>query len=167
MKNLNNNLAKPFQCLIRHVTTHTENLIKKPLKNRSIYFWVEILFFILLFAYIIIIAKTKMALIYDEAYNLQVPLSIIKYKTYDTIYGFRNFDGFSTITTGPTVLFPISIIFKIFGVGVLRARSINCLFLFFVLILFYNYLRKLLIICKQNNILITYKPICLLWNKWR
>lgn len=138
----NVDLANNSKYFYRKAITFIKQLNKKHLEHKRGSFWIEILFFILLFAYIIIIAKTKMALIYDEAYNLQVPLSIIKYKTYDTIYGFRNFDGFSTITTGPTVLFPISIIFKIFGVGVLRARSINCLFLFFVLILFYNYLRK-------------------------
>ncbi len=58
---------------------------------------------------------------FDEAYFLQAPTSLVKQGTYSTTFdGGQNFDpGFST---GPTVLLPIGVIFKLFGIGIIQAR---------------------------------------------
>src|SRR5690242_17423049 len=62
---------------------------------------------------------------FDEAYNLQVPLMLRKEQKYDTLYHARSFDGFTTITTGPTVLITTYFVFELFGVRLLRARIVQ------------------------------------------
>ena len=67
---------------------------------------------------------------FDEGFNLQVPVSIASKGLYATNYQYgRMFDPL--ITTGPTVLFPIGRMFKLFGVGLFQARVI--ILLYFVL----------------------------------
>jgi 4-amino-4-deoxy-L-arabinose transferase-like glycosyltransferase len=128
--NLSENEKAPFKNVI--------NIIKLR--------WVELLFAVLLFPLLILLAKT-LPLNYDEAYNLQVPNNIVKYGKYDTTYGTRSFDGFSTITTGPTVLFPISVVYALFGIGVLRSRSITLLYFFCFVVLLFLFFRK------KNNVI--------------
>ncbi len=67
---------------------------------------------------------------FDEAYNLQVPISLIRGHGYNTIYRIRKFDGLTSITTGPTVLLPVSISFFVLGIGKIQARIIQLMFLF-------------------------------------
>ncbi len=60
---------------------------------------------------------------YDEAYFLQAPSSLVREGAYRTTYdGGMNFDP--GISTGPTVLLPIGLIFKLFGIGIAQARFV-------------------------------------------
>ena len=62
---------------------------------------------------------------YDEGIFLQAPMNLIKYGKYAilTQQGFKEFDFY--LTTGPTVLLPIALSFKIFGIGLLQARLLD------------------------------------------
>jgi len=74
---------------------------------------------------------------FDEAYNLQVPIRLVTNQRYDTIYHTRNYDAFTSITTGPTVLFPVAFFFKILGIGILQARIVPIMFFYALLVMFY------------------------------
>ena len=68
--------------------------------------WYDYALLVVIFVYLLVLS-VEMPFLYDEAYNLQVPLMLLKEQEYDTIYHVRSFDGFTTITTGPAVLIPI------------------------------------------------------------
>lgn len=78
----------------------------------------------------------KLPLNFDEAYNLQVPVSLLQGQGYNTINEHVPFDGFITITTGPTVLVPTFLAFKFLGMGVFQARLIQFLYVTALLVLF-------------------------------
>lgn len=86
--------------------------------------WYDYVLLSAIFFYLFILVM-NMPIFYDEAYNLQVPIMLLREHEYDTIYHTRLFDGFTTITTGPTVLVPTFLVFKFFGIGVLRARIVQ------------------------------------------
>lgn len=71
---------------------------------------------------------------FDEAFNLQMPANLAQHGKYSTTYqGGQAFDP--VITTGPTVLLPITLSFAVFGVGIVQARLVIFLFwLTFVLL---------------------------------
>lgn len=89
--------------------------------------WYDYILLGLISSYLFLVIQ-QMPLFYDEAYNLQVPLTLLKEQKYATIYRVRAFDGFTTITTGPTVLIPTFLVFKFLGVGVLQARIVQFLY---------------------------------------
>ena len=89
--------------------------------------WVDYVFLALILVLIVQISR-NLPLNYDESYHLQIPLRMANEGIYNTIYPWRIFDGFSTIALGPTVLLPVSLIFKLFGIGILTARSVSCLY---------------------------------------
>lgn len=71
---------------------------------------------------------------FDEAFNLQIP------KQFALGMGYSTFDGElfdPQITTGFPVLLPIAFMFKVFGVGLLKARVVMVGYLAFFLILSY------------------------------
>lgn len=72
---------------------------------------------------------------FDEGYNLQIPINLIKFGLYGsrTSEGVTLFDPF--ISTGPLVLVPITIPFIIFGQGIVQARLISGLYAFGVMVL--------------------------------
>jgi 4-amino-4-deoxy-L-arabinose transferase-like glycosyltransferase len=74
---------------------------------------------------------------FDEAFLLQAPTSMVKQGTYSTTYdGGQNFDpGFST---GPTVLLPIGLIFKVFGIGIVQARLVILVYFFLTIIITFH-----------------------------
>ena len=80
----------------------------------------------------------QMPLIYDEAYNLQVPLTLLNEQRYDTIYHVRSFDGLTTITTGPIVLIPVFWVFKFLSVGVLQARLVQFIYIVALIVLLWS-----------------------------
>jgi 4-amino-4-deoxy-L-arabinose transferase-like glycosyltransferase len=77
-----------------------------------------------IFLYLLFLTQS-LPLSFDESYNLQVPLMLLKEQKYETIYHARSFDGFTTISTGPTVLIPIYLIFRFLGIGLLQARIVQ------------------------------------------
>jgi 4-amino-4-deoxy-L-arabinose transferase-like glycosyltransferase len=86
-----------------------------------------ILFFILILELVLIpisaLIGLRGSINYDEAYFLQAPSSLVKEGTYSTTYdGGLNFDP--GISTGPTVLLPIGLSFKLFGIGIVQARFV-------------------------------------------
>jgi hypothetical protein len=90
--------------------------------------WFDYVLLALILVLIVQISR-NLPLTYDESYHLQVPLRLLNEGTYNTIYPLRNYDGFSTIGVGPTILLPVSLVFKLFGVGILKARIVSCLYL--------------------------------------
>jgi 4-amino-4-deoxy-L-arabinose transferase-like glycosyltransferase len=78
-------------------------------------------------AYLLVLSAI-MPMNFDEAYNLQAPIMIAREGRYETIYHLRSFDAFTTLTLGPTVQLPIALGFKLFGIGLLTARFVLCLY---------------------------------------
>lgn len=74
---------------------------------------------------------------FDEGINLQVPKNLLLYGKYAT----RSSDGFETfdliITTGPTVLVPIYLLFRMLGPGLLQARLVMGVYLVATILAFY------------------------------
>jgi len=98
-----------------------KSLAESKLINKIILFVILILALVLIpvSAYISIHGSVN----FDEAYFLQAPTSMIVDGTYSTRYdGGRNFDP--GLSTGPTVLLPIGLMFKVFGIGIIQARLV-------------------------------------------
>jgi 4-amino-4-deoxy-L-arabinose transferase-like glycosyltransferase len=75
---------------------------------------------------------------YDEGSHLHVPKSLIyfgKYADYSS-EGFRSYGP--TLGVGPTILLPIALAFKIFGVGLLQARIVMGLYLVGAILMFFQ-----------------------------
>ena len=71
---------------------------------------------------------------FDGAMNLQVPVSLMDYGTYATLYnGGKLYD--ISVQTGVPVLAAIYVIFCIFGVGITQALVVNAVYLVLMLIL--------------------------------
>ncbi len=74
---------------------------------------------------------------FDEALFLQVPSSLVTQGSYSTTYdGGMPFDPW--VTTGPTVLLPIYLVFNYFGIGIYQARII--MLIYFLLMLSISFL---------------------------
>jgi 4-amino-4-deoxy-L-arabinose transferase-like glycosyltransferase len=73
----------------------------------------------------------------DEGGHLTVPTALVVDGEYaqKTAHGF-NYDG-PGVATGPTVLLPVALSFKVFGIGLLQARVVSGLYIVGTLILFY------------------------------
>jgi len=95
--------------------------------NRSVG-WLDYIFLAILASYLLLISAI-LPMNFDEAHNLQVPIMIAREGRYETIYPMRSFDAFTTLTLGPTVQLPIALAFRLFGVGLLQARMVRCLYL--------------------------------------
>lgn len=77
---------------------------------------------------------------FDEGSHLQVPKMLVLYGQYAdySSEGFRH-DGPSTgAAAGPTVLLPIALAFKVFGIGLLQARLVMAAYLLLTLLLYYS-----------------------------
>src|SRR5437867_50449 len=104
--------------------------------KRTVY-WPDYVLLVLVFVYLLLIAWI-IPMNFDEAIHLQVPLSLATHGQYDTVYHIRPFDGFITITVGPTVQLPIALAFKIFGIGVAQARLTRFLYVAVMIGLFWT-----------------------------
>jgi len=80
---------------------------------------------------------------FDEGEFLQVPKNLVLYGKYamKSSEGFRYFDP--SLTTGPTVLFPIAALFKIFGIGLVQARIVVVTYAIALLVLLYRFVRSM------------------------
>jgi len=76
------------------------------------------------FAIIMWLLILNSGLNFDEGYNLQVPVNLLRNGIYGsrTLSGFTIFDPF--ISSGPAFLLPITFIFRIFGISVINARIV-------------------------------------------
>lgn len=80
-----------------------------------------------LFVYTSLLFYTN-SISFDESYNLQVPVNLATHGLYASNGGqfdsqLKEFDPF--ISTGPTLLVPIALMFKVFGTGVWQYRVIT------------------------------------------
>ena len=100
------------------------------MKKKNIELFIAIiivLLFSLFFAYDGINSIKYNFLTYDEAYNATVSFNMFKYGKYMISYpGFYLFHNY--ITTGPLVLLPTALLFKLFGVSNTACRLIPLLF---------------------------------------
>ncbi len=92
--------------------------------------------FILILLILSILISFRGGINFDEAYILQAPSSLVTQDTYRTTYdGGKVLDA--GLTTGPTVLLPIGLVFKLFGIGIYQARVIALLYFLSMLIITY------------------------------
>ena len=89
---------------------------------------------------IVVYMAAETPLNFDEAYNMQVPLTLARHGRYDTIFHSQPwpFDAIITISTGPTVLVPAAFTMRLLGAGVLRARLICTVYFVAFVILVYR-----------------------------
>jgi len=75
---------------------------------------------------------------FDEGLNLQPPKNLLLYGQYAlrSSEGFRVFDP--ALQTGPTVLLPIALIFKLVGIGLFQARLVVVIYALLMLVSLYG-----------------------------
>jgi 4-amino-4-deoxy-L-arabinose transferase-like glycosyltransferase len=75
---------------------------------------------------------------FDEGSHLHVPKALVLYGKYAdySSEGFRYYGP--TIGVGPAVMLPVAASFKLFGVALLQARIVMCLYLFASIYVFYR-----------------------------
>jgi len=105
-------------------------------KFLHIFRWYDYGLIVLIFILSVGVAAT-MEMIFDESLYLQVPFLLAKESSYNLIYPIDSFNGFIGVTLGPTVLLPIALVFKLLGVGVLKARIIPCFYFTGLFVLFW------------------------------
>jgi 4-amino-4-deoxy-L-arabinose transferase-like glycosyltransferase len=79
---------------------------------------------------------------FDEGLGFQPAKNFVFYGE----YGLRSSEGFQSfhpaIQTGPTVLLPIALVFRVFGFGILQARSIIVIYSILAMLSFYALIRS-------------------------
>ncbi len=80
---------------------------------------------------------------FDEWSHLHVPKTLVNFGVYAdySSEGFRYYGP--TVGVGPTVFLPIAASFKLFGIGLLQARSVIVLYLLATIAVFYRLGRKM------------------------
>src|SRR6476659_1104249 len=75
---------------------------------------------------------------FDEGSHLHVPKTLLRYGVYADYSsdGLRYFGP--TLGVGPTVMLPIAAVFKLFGIGLVQARSVIVVYLLVALWLFWR-----------------------------
>jgi 4-amino-4-deoxy-L-arabinose transferase-like glycosyltransferase len=74
---------------------------------------------------------------YDEGFNLQAARNLVELGRYgiQSSEGFRSFDPL--VSSGPTVILPVALVFKVLGIGLLQARVTMVMFALLSVLLFY------------------------------
>lgn len=79
---------------------------------------------------------------FDEGAHLHVPKTLVQYG----VYADRSSEGFRyygpTVSVGPTVMLPVAAVFKLFGIGLLQARTVIVAYLLASVVLFYLLARR-------------------------
>ena len=74
---------------------------------------------------------------HDEGASLSIPKTLVE----DGVYAARSSDGYQTFgpvqSVGPTVILPIALVFKYFGVGLLQGRLVSATFALITLWIFF------------------------------
>ena len=80
---------------------------------------------------------------FDEGSHLHVPKTLVQYGVYADLSseGFRYYGP--TIGVGPTVMLPIALMFKLFGIGLLQARLVVALYSLGAILVFFGMVRML------------------------
>jgi 4-amino-4-deoxy-L-arabinose transferase-like glycosyltransferase len=76
---------------------------------------------------------------YDEGSHLHVPKALVLFGNYVdySSEGFRSYGP--TLGVGPTILLPIALAFKLFGIGLFQARFVMALYLVGALLVFFQF----------------------------
>lgn len=79
---------------------------------------------------------------FDEGSHLHVPKTLVRF----SVYADYSSDGYRyygpTVGVGPTVFLPIAAAFKLFGIGLLQARTVMVLYLLATIAVFYRLARQ-------------------------
>src|SRR5690242_13529018 len=80
---------------------------------------------------------------FDEGSHLHVPKTLIQHGVYADISseGYRYYGP--TIGIGPTIMLPIALVFKLFGIGLIQGRLVIVAYLFIALAASYTLARRL------------------------
>lgn len=80
---------------------------------------------------------------YDEGSHLHVPKTLVRFGEYAdySSEGFRYYGP--TTGVGPTVMLPVALVFKLFGIGLLQARLVIAVYLIATIYVFYWLARQL------------------------
>ncbi len=80
---------------------------------------------------------------FDEGSHLLVPKTLVQFGryAYASSEGFRTYGP--TLSVGPTVMLPIALVFKLFGIGLVQARLVMVAYLLLTFILAYRLTRHL------------------------
>jgi 4-amino-4-deoxy-L-arabinose transferase-like glycosyltransferase len=80
---------------------------------------------------------------FDEGSHLHVPKTLIMHGVYAdySSEGFRYFGP--SIGIGPTVMLPLAVVFKVFGIGLLQARALMAIYLLCAIAAFFLFARRL------------------------
>ncbi|MER3513004.1 MAG: glycosyl transferase [Chloroflexota bacterium] len=80
---------------------------------------------------------------FDEGSHLLVPKTLVQFGRYAYISseGFRTYGP--TLSVGPTVMLPIALVFKLFGIGLIQARLVMVAYLLLTFVLAYRLTRHL------------------------
>jgi 4-amino-4-deoxy-L-arabinose transferase-like glycosyltransferase len=75
---------------------------------------------------------------FDEGSHLHVPKTLVRFGVYAdySSEGFRHYGP--TVGVGPTVMLPIALVFRLFGIGLLQARLVMALYLLATVYVFYR-----------------------------
>lgn len=132
-------MASIYSGLTKSMNISINRVFKSIAKNwRSYILYVAITLPVLVVFIVTSVSFYSTPLNYDEAYNLQVSAHLAKEGTYST--NGSVFDGTPKpfdpyISTGPTLLLPIALVFKIFGVDVWQFRIVlNIIYLGFCIV---------------------------------
>lgn len=80
---------------------------------------------------------------FDEGSHLHVPKALVQFGRYADVSseGFRAYGP--TLSVGPTVMLPIALVFKLFGIGLVQARLVMVAYLLLTFVLAYRLTRHL------------------------
>lgn len=80
---------------------------------------------------------------FDEGSHLLVPKTLVQFGRYAYVSseGFRTYGP--TLSVGPTVMLPIALVFKLFGIGLVQARLVMVAYLLLTFVLSYRLTRHL------------------------
>lgn len=80
---------------------------------------------------------------FDEGSHLLVPKTLVQFGR----YAYASFEGFRTygptLSVGPTVMLPIALVFKLFGIGLVQARLVMVAYLLLTFVVAYRLTRHL------------------------
>lgn len=80
---------------------------------------------------------------FDEGSHLLVPKTLVQFGRYAYVSseGFRTYGP--TLSVGPTVMLPIALVFKLFGIGLIQARLVMVAYLLLTFVVVYRLTRHL------------------------
>lgn len=121
-----------------HITPRIQDTITILHHHEKKLFWLAVSIIACFYLYIVAHSITTQPLLFDEGWVLQAPLTMAatgQYASLGAIWDGNNklFDPY--VSTGPAVLLPTALVFKVFGTGVVQARLVMVIFYLAVIVL--------------------------------